>query len=113
MPPSAARQVGSAAALFAVGSIDCDTTPDGVSKRRQGSEWIADWYGCDAPTKLPSRNPLAEVPTWDHVVRGGAWLFPYDRPGDPPDLTTSTAGNASHVDAGARIGFRCAFDIGP
>jgi formylglycine-generating enzyme required for sulfatase activity len=110
-PGTLGEPIVGGAVLPPIGSSPSATTPAGVYGMADGAmEWVADWYDADAYTTLPAGNPLATGPTWDHVVRGSAWLFPHDRPEDVPVLARCTARNASHVVASARIGFRCAFD---
>jgi formylglycine-generating enzyme required for sulfatase activity len=110
-PGAVGIAVGGDALLPEVGSLPNGATPGGVHGLADGAmEWVADWYDADAYSTLPETNPIATGPTWDHVVRGLAWLFPFDRPNDLSDLARCSARNSSHVIASARIGFRCAFD---
>jgi iron(II)-dependent oxidoreductase len=110
-PGALGEPLAGGAVLPHIGTTPAGATPAGVYGLADGvMEWVADWYDADAYATLPSTNPLAAGPTWNHVVRGSAWLFPFDRPDDVPDLARCTARNSSHVIASARIGFRCAFD---
>jgi eukaryotic-like serine/threonine-protein kinase len=54
-------------------------------------EWVADWFGGDYYTNLPSKNPLGPSSGRFRVLRGGSWsnsdwvLYAADRFRDLPD----------------------------
>jgi len=75
------------------------------------SEWVADYYNWDGYREINTRNPFVLEPTWNHVLRGSAWLMPYGGLLDGHDTSRCAARSSSHGDTrDARIGFRCAFN---
>ncbi len=94
-----------------VGSPATGATPEGVCNLGDNaSEWVADWYANDAYGRLPSVDPIATAPEWNHVVRGGAWLFRSNDAAAARELSRCTSRNASHAVADLRMGFRCVHD---
>ncbi len=97
--------------LGPVGEPIGGATPTGVCNLADNaSEWVADWYDPDAYSTLPLVDPVSPGPTWDHVVRGGAWLFRHDDADLMIEQSGCTFRNASHSIGDPRIGFRCAAD---
>jgi formylglycine-generating enzyme required for sulfatase activity len=100
----------SAPSLQSVGSYPDGTSPYGVSDLvGNASEWVADYYNWDGYWKVGRSNPLVMEPTWNHVVRGSAWLMPYGVSPGGIDLNRCSTRSSSHGDTrDARMGFRCA-----
>jgi formylglycine-generating enzyme required for sulfatase activity len=73
------------------------------------SEWVADYYNWDGYWQVGTNNPLVLEPTWNHVVRGSAWLMPFGGFRGENDPNRCAARSSSHGDTrDARMGFRCA-----
>ncbi len=72
------------------------------------SEWVADWYNAAGYQGLPGQNPLNQVPTLGHVLRGSAWFDPLGNLGSEMELSRCSARSSSQDQADPRIGFRCA-----
>ena len=100
---------GGPASPSTVGEPSSGCSVEGVCNLADNaSEWVADWYDRDAYGTLPHVDPLALGPEWDHVVRGGAWLFRADDLDAMRAQSRCTARNSSHALSDPRVGFRCA-----
>jgi iron(II)-dependent oxidoreductase len=99
--------------LEPIGSYPAGTSPYGLFDQvGNASEWTADRYNWDGYWKLPSINPLVDEPTWNHVLRGSAWLMPFGTTLDGFDYSRCSARSSSHGDThDARMGFRCARSV--
>ena len=97
-------------ALKPVGSYPAGVSPYGIHDLvGNASEWTADRYNWDGYWQVSPINPLVSEPTWNHVLRGSAWLMPFGRTLDGFDYSRCSARSSSHGDTrDARMGFRCA-----
>jgi formylglycine-generating enzyme required for sulfatase activity len=93
-----------------IGSYPAGTSPYGLLDLvGNASEWTADRYNWDGYGQLSAVNPLVLEPTWNHVLRGSAWLMPFGTTLDGYDYSRCSARSSSHGDTrDARMGFRCA-----
>ena len=97
-------------ALKPVGSIPGGVSPYGIYDLiGNASEWVADYYNWDGYWLVSDTNPLVLEPTWNHVIRGSAWLMPYGDLLGEHDINRCAARSSSHGDTrDVRAGFRCA-----
>jgi len=99
--------------LKPVGSYPNGVSPYGVYDLvGNASEWVADYYNWDGYWGVSTDNPLVLEPTWNHVIRGSAWLMPYGSLLGGYDTNRCSARSSSHGDTrDARAGFRCALSV--
>jgi formylglycine-generating enzyme required for sulfatase activity len=96
--------------LMPVGSYPEGVSPYGIYDLiGNASEWVADYYNWEGYWQVSNINPLVLEPTWNHVLRGSAWLMPYGVFEGEYDPNRCAARSSSHGDTrDARMGFRCA-----
>ena len=96
-----------------IGSYPAGTSPYGLLDLvGNASEWTADRYNWDGYWQVSAVNPFVSEPTWNHVLRGSAWLMPFGTTLDGFDYSRCSARSSSHGDTrDARMGFRCARSV--
>jgi len=97
--------------LLPVGSLPGGVSTYGVMDLAgNASEWVQDAYNWSGYAQSPSHDPLVSEPSWNHVVRGSAWIDLAGQQAQVAFLSRCAARSSSHSADDPRVGFRCARD---
>jgi formylglycine-generating enzyme required for sulfatase activity len=101
-------QDSQSAPLTTVGAYPDSNSLFGVADMiGNASEWVYDWYDPEAYQNLPTIDPVAETPPWNHSVRGFGWFTRKGWNSVVEMQSRCSARSSSHSFDDPRIGFRC------